>query len=150
MSAIKLTKEQIAQYRQVFDLFDKDHTGDITAEELGEVMKGLGLNPSDSELHDLIAEADVNKDGSIDFNEFLNMMARTVKEVDNEEELKNAFKVFDKDGSGTISAIELRAVLQHLGENLTDDDLDEMLKMADKNGDGNIDYEEFVHIMTRD
>jgi len=67
------------------------------------------------------------------------MMARTVKEVDNEEELKNAFKVFDKDGSGTISAIELRAVLQHLGENLTDDDLDEMLKMADKNGDGNID-----------
>lgn len=71
--------------------------------------------------------------------EFLNMMARTVKEVDNEEELKNAFKVFDKDGSGTISAIELRAVLQHLGENLTDDDLDEMLKMADKNGDGNID-----------
>ncbi|KAH8902980.1 EF-hand [Coniochaeta sp. PMI_546] len=150
MSAIKLTQEQIAQYRQVFDLFDKDHTGDITAEELGEVMKGLGLNPSDSELHDLIAEADVNKDGSIDFNEFLNMMARTVKEVDNEEELKNAFKVFDKDGSGTISAIELRAVLQHLGENLTDDDLDEMLKMADKNGDGNIDYEEFVHIMTRD
>ncbi|KAB5511660.1 hypothetical protein GE09DRAFT_1047467 [Coniochaeta sp. 2T2.1] len=141
MSAIKLTKEQIAQYRQVFDLFDKDHTGDITAEELGEVMRGLGLNPSDSELHDLIAEADVNKDGSIDFNEFLNMMARTVKEVDNEEELKNAFKVFDKDGSGTISAIELRAVLQHLGENLTDDDLDEMLKMADKNGDGNIDCE---------
>jgi len=67
------------------------------------------------------------------------MMARTVKEVDSEEELKNAFKVFDKDGSGTISAIELRAVLQHLGENLTDDDLDEMLKMADKNGDGNID-----------
>lgn len=89
-SAIKLTQEQIAQYRQVFDLFDKDHTGeyctgssakcqiadqkplcslgDITAEELGEVMKGLGLNPSDSELHDLIAEADVNKDGSIDFN----------------------------------------------------------------------------------
>lgn len=70
------------------------------------------------------------------------MMARTVKEVDNEEELKNAFKVFDKDGSGTISAIELRSVLQHLGENLTDDDLDEMLKMADKNGDGNIDCED--------
>lgn len=102
------------------------------------------------------------------------MMARTVKEVDNEEELKNAFKVFDKDGSGTISATELRTVLQHLGENLTDDDLDEMLKMADKNGDGDIDCEdsrhsfrastrrlalqkltqspdeEFVHIMTRD
>jgi calmodulin len=67
------------------------------------------------------------------------MMARTVKEVDTEEELKNAFKVFDKDGSGTISSAELRSVLQHLGENLTDEELDEMLKMADKNGDGNID-----------
>lgn len=102
-------------------------------------MKSLGLSPSDSELHDLIAEADLNKDGSIDFSEFLNMMSRSVKEVDTEEELKNAFKVFDKDGSGTISAIELRSVLSHLGENLTDDELDEMLKMADKNGDGNID-----------
>lgn len=72
-------------------------------------------------------------------SEFLNMMARTVKEVDSEEELKNAFKVFDKDNSGTISSAELRSVLQHLGENLTDEELDEMLKMADKNGDGNID-----------
>lgn len=121
-------------------------------------MKSLGLSPSDSELQDLVAEADVNKDGSIDFpgvsckfpcfhripatnleSEFLNMMARTVKEGDTEEELKNAFKVFDKDGSGTISSAELRSVLQHLGENLTDEELDEMLKMADKNGDGNID-----------
>ena len=134
--------------------------GDITAAELGEVMRGLGLNPSDSELHDLIAEADVNKDGSIDFNgiyappphnsilptgrlnsclEFLNMMARTVKEVDNEEELKNAFKVFDKDGSGTISTEELRNVLRSLGENLTDAELDEMIQLADRNGDGHID-----------
>jgi calmodulin len=77
-------------------------------------------------------------------SEFLNMMARTVKEVDSEEELKNAFKVFDKDNSGTISSAELRAVLQHLGENLTDEELDDMLKMADKNGDGNIDCTTFL------
>ncbi|KAL1861755.1 hypothetical protein VTK73DRAFT_6931 [Phialemonium thermophilum] len=148
MAASSLTSEQIAQFRQVFDLFDKDNTGDITAEELGEVMRSLGLNPSDSELKDLVAEADVDENGCIDFNEFLNMMARGVKEVDTEQELLNAFQVFDKDNSGTISASELRQVLSSLGENLTDNELDEMLKMADRNGDGTIDYNEFVQIMT--
>jgi calmodulin len=66
-------------------------------------------------------------------------MARSVKEVDTEQELRSAFEVFDQDGSGTISASELRQVLASLGENLTDAELDEMLKMADKNGDGDID-----------
>jgi calmodulin len=66
-------------------------------------------------------------------------MSQTVKELDTEQELLNAFKVFDKDGSGTISSDELRNVLKSLGENLTDAELDEMIKLADRNGDGTID-----------
>lgn len=66
-------------------------------------------------------------------------MSQTVKEVDTEQELLNAFKVFDKDGSGTISSDELRDALKSLGENLTDAELDEMIKLADSNGDGQID-----------
>ena len=66
-------------------------------------------------------------------------MSRTVKEGDTEQELRNAFLVFDKDNNGTISAAELRQVLASLGENLTDEELDEMLKLADVNGDGDID-----------
>ena len=68
-------------------------------------------------------------------------MSQTVKETDTEEELLNAFKVFDKDGSGTISTEELRNVLRSLGENLTNAELDEMVKLADKNNDGHIDCE---------
>lgn len=66
-------------------------------------------------------------------------MSQSVKEVDTEQELLNAFKVFDKDGSGTISSDELRNVLKSLGEDLTDAELDEMIKLADRNGDGSID-----------
>ncbi|KAJ4289904.1 hypothetical protein N0V88_006699 [Collariella sp. IMI 366227] len=130
---------------------DKDGTGDITAEELGQVMKELGLNPTAEELRDLlrdlVSEADLNKDGVISFDEFLALMSQSVKELDTEQELINAFRVFDKDGSGTISSDELRNVLKSLGENLTDAELDEMIKLADHNGDGHIDYHEFANIM---
>ncbi|GKT65988.1 hypothetical protein ColTof4_03258 [Colletotrichum tofieldiae] len=66
-------------------------------------------------------------------------MAQKVQVGDAEEELKNAFKVFDRDGSGTISAEELRHVLTSLGENMTPAEIDEMIQMADKDGDGSID-----------
>ena len=69
------------------------------------------------------------------------MMSHKVKDTDTEEELKNAFKVFDPDNSGTISSEELRKVLTSLGEDMTDAEIDEMIKLADVNGDGMIDCE---------
>jgi calmodulin len=79
--------------------------------------------------------------GTIDFPEFLTMMARKMKETDTEDELKEAFRVFDKDGNGYISAAELRHVMTNLGEKLTDEEVDEMIREADTDGDGQVNYD---------
>ena len=73
--------------------------------------------------------------------------AANIEETDTEEELIEAFKVFDRDGNGLISAAELRHVMTNLGEKLTDEEVDEMIREADVDGDGYINYEEFVRMM---
>lgn len=67
------------------------------------------------------------------------MMARKMKDTDSEEEIREAFKVFDRDNNGFISAAELRHVMTSIGEKLTDDEVDEMIREADQDGDGKID-----------
>jgi len=78
-------------------------------------MRSLGQNPTEAELQDMINEVDADGNGTIDFPEFLTMMARKMRDTDSEEEIKEAFKVFDKDGNGYISAAELRHVMTNLG-----------------------------------
>lgn len=145
--ADQLTEEQIAEFKEAFSLFDKDGDGTITTKELGTVMRSLGQNPTEAELQDMINEVDADGNGTIDFPEFLTMMARKMKDTDSEEEIREAFRVFDKDGNGFISAAELRHVMTNLGEKLTDEEVDEMIREADIDGDGQVNYEEFVTMM---
>jgi calmodulin len=143
----QLTEEQIAEFREAFQLFDKDGDGTITTKMLGTVMRSLGQNPTEVELQDMINEVDCDGNGTIDFPEFLNMMSRKMKDTDCEEEILEAFKVFDRDGNGYISAEELRHVMTNLGEKIDDAEIDEMLRMADVDGTGRINYEQFVRAM---
>lgn len=94
-----------------------DGDGAITAKELGIAMRTLGQNPTESELQDMINEFDIDGNGTVDFREFLDMMARNLAcDTDIEEEMKEAFEVFDKDGNGLISPAELRHVMANLGK----------------------------------
>ncbi|CAK9165025.1 unnamed protein product [Ilex paraguariensis] len=144
-----LNEEQIVdEFQESSGLFDKDGDGCITVEELATVIRSLDQNPTEEELQDMISEVDSDGNGNIDFPEFLNLMAQKMKETDVEEELKEAFKVFDKDENGYISANELRHVMINLGEKLTDEEVEQMIREADLDGDGQVDYEEFVKMMT--
>ncbi|KAK6925470.1 EF-hand domain [Dillenia turbinata] len=135
--AEQLTEEQIAEFKEAFSLFDKDGDGCITTKELGTVMRSLGQNPTEAELQDMISEVDADQNGTIDFPD-CNKPSCLVKDTDSEEELKEAFKVFDKDQNGFISAAEKK---------LTDEEVDEMIREADMDGDGQVNYEEFVRMM---
>ncbi|CEP17845.1 hypothetical protein [Parasitella parasitica] len=140
-------EQQLSEYRESFRLFDRDDNGAIDIKELGQVMRSLNRNPTEEELRDMINEVDSNNNGTIDFDEFLSIMSRMENNKDIENDLIEAFKVFDKDGNGYITPDELRSVMTNLAQKLTQKELDEMIKEADKNGDGMIDYLEFSKMM---
>jgi calmodulin len=150
------TKQQLEELREAFALFDKDGDGFITTEELWTVMHSLRQNATEEEIREMIHQVDIDANGSVDFQEFLRMMSRSRSRRDNSEEtrrkveeaeMRQAFKVFDIDGNGFIDAHELRLTMQNLGENLTEEDVKAMISEADTNGDGRIDYEEFIKMM---
>jgi len=143
-----LTEEQVAEFKEAFRLFDKDHDGRITEAELGVVMRSLGQKPTETDLRGMVKEVDQDGNGSIEFDEFLLMMARKLKAADGEEEMYHAFKVFDKNDDGFITFDELKRVMCSIGERLTDEEIEDMIKEADLNGDKKIDYKEFISIIT--
>ncbi|CAG9802101.1 unnamed protein product [Chironomus riparius] len=142
-----LTEEQVAEFKEVFMLFDKDEDGSITMAELAVVMRSLGQRPTETELRNMVNDVDQNDNGMIEFNEFLQMMSKKMREGDSEDELKEAFKCFDKNNDGLISSSELRRVMTNLGEKLTEEEVDDMIKEADMDGDGMVNYDEFVMIL---
>lgn len=146
MGEVELTEEQIAHFKEAFTLVDRDGDGIILSSEIGVVFRMLGQNPTQAELADMVTEVD---NETIEFPEICTLLARKVKDVDAEEEFKEAFRVFDKDGNGFTSAAELRHIMTTLGEKMTDAELDEMLDMAEVDGDGQINYEEYVKQMMK-
>ena len=97
----------------------------------------------------MIADVDTNGSGVIDYNEFLDMMTQKMAERDPREEMLKAFRLFDDDETGKISFRNLKRVAKELGENMTDDEIQEMIEEADRDGDGEISEDEFMRIMRK-
>ncbi|CAL9730271.1 calmodulin [Monosporozyma unispora] len=143
-----LTPEQIEEYREAFNLFDKDNSGSISPSELATVMKSLGLSPNETEISDLMNEIDQDGNQEIDFDEFLTLMARQADTRDSAQEIIEAFKVFDKNGDGYISLSELKHVFNSIGEKLSDEELEAMFNEV-SNGSGKISVAEFASLLSK-
>ncbi|WIA20816.1 hypothetical protein OEZ86_004743 [Tetradesmus obliquus] len=142
-----LTDAQTSEAKEAFALFDKDNDGCITTGELGTVMRALGKNPTEAEVRSLIKEVDADGRGVINLQEFLGVMSREIRSYDSEQDIRNAWKVFDKDQRGFIEAKELRHVLTNIGEKLSAPEMEDMIREADPDSDGKIQYEEFVRML---
>ena len=98
------------------------------------MMRSLGQNPTDAEVQDMINEVDVDGSGAMEFPEFCVMMVKKMAESDTENEVREAYRVFDKDRDGFISRAELRMIFSALPERLTHEEIEEMLEAADEDG----------------
>jgi len=130
-----------AEYKEAFALFDKKGTGKVPRETLGDLLRALGQNPTQAEVAEIVAGAARD----VDYPTFLQILNRPdgFKPAGTPEEFIRGFQVFDKEGNGTIGVGELRYVLTQLGEKMSDEEVDELLK-GQVGSDGNINYESFV------
>ncbi|KAM8763580.1 centrin-4-like [Rhynchonycteris naso] len=146
---IELSETQKQEIKEAFDLVDDDGSGTIDVKELKIAMQALGFEPKKEEVKKLIAEMDKEGTGTINFEDFFGIMSVKMTEKDEKEELLKAFKLFDADDTGSITLNNIKRVAKKLGENLTDDELQEMLDEADRDGDGEINEEEFLRMMRK-
>lgn len=176
-----LTEEEIVEYKEAFDLFDLDSTGEWTIlirwyqshwswnlqtqffihtlspegtidfKEIGPVMRFLNYNPSTKEINEMLSSINMTEgpdgdfQGEIDFDTFVYFM--TSMTIDSEEELRSVFGIFDSDNSGSISKEEFVSIMLQLGQNLTDAEVNAMLRAVDENNDGEISFQEFKNMM---
>ncbi|XP_071160620.1 uncharacterized protein [Mytilus edulis] len=145
--ASELSREELAAYKEAFGLFDANGDGVISTWELKSVLRALGQNPSNEELIEMIREADLDGNGIIDFDEFINMMIRRNNSEESDETLREAFNIFDHDNNNFITCADLRYVIKSLGLDISDETIDEMVREADEDGNGKVGVEEFIKIM---
>merc|ERR1711934_285501 len=122
-----LSDEQIEEMKEAFNLFDTDKSGSIDYRELKAAMAALGFEVKKDELKKMITDIDADKSGHIEFPEFLEMMTGKMGEKDTKEEINKVFKLFDSDSTGKVSFANLKKVAKELGENMSEEELQEMI-----------------------
>ncbi|XP_077649340.1 calcium-binding protein 5 isoform X1 [Urocitellus parryii] len=152
-----LGQDEIEELREAFLEFDKDRDGFISHKDLGNLMRTMGYMPTEMELTELGQQVRMNLGGRVDFDDFVELMtpkllAETAGMIGVQEmpSRRSAFWEFDTNGDGEITLAELQQAMQRLlGERLTPREISEVVHEADVNGDGTVDFEEFVRMISR-
>lgn len=122
-----LSSQQRADAKEAFTLYDKDSDGKISVEELGQVVRAFGRNPTNDQVTREGNQVADNT-GAVTFDGYIKVLEKLECKADNEEEVKEAFRVFDKDQTGFVPISELRYSLVTLGEKLPTDEVDALLR----------------------
>ena len=121
VAKLDIPSDKIHEYQETFNLFDKDHSGTISVDEIAKIMKNFGNPLSKDEVREMIKDIDTSGIGELDFNEFITLMERQETIIDDEDEVLRAFKSFDKDHSGSLNISEFRYILTQLGNKFTEE-----------------------------
>ncbi|KAL3267698.1 hypothetical protein HHI36_006830 [Cryptolaemus montrouzieri] len=149
---LNIDKGQLKMLKEIFNAFDLEKSGNIGVEMIGQILDMLGQQLSQEDLQAIVAEIDADGNGVMSFDEFAQLAARFLieEEEDTEailRELKDAFRLYDKEGLGYISVDLLREILKELDDKITPKDLDQMIEEIDTDGSGTVDWEEFKAMM---
>ncbi|XP_044734419.1 troponin C, isoallergen Bla g 6.0101-like [Chrysoperla carnea] len=147
----ELDKDQIALLQNAFNTFDKEKKGSVPTDMIGTILDMFGQQVDDETLAEIILEFDSEGTGQLDFKQFCELAARFLVEEDTEAmqaELREAFRLYDREGNGYITTDVLRSILKELDDKITAEDLDTMIEEIDSDGSGTVDFEEFMEVMT--
>uniref|UniRef100_A0A7S0XN50 Calmodulin n=1 Tax=Erythrolobus madagascarensis TaxID=708628 RepID=A0A7S0XN50_9RHOD len=147
LMASSLQEEDVRHLKKLFNEIDADGSGSVTLNELSVAMKQAGTPVSEEELLKLVQSYDVDGDGEIDITEFISAMT-DISKLNTVDNIRRAFAAFDTDNSGTISAEEVLQALKDVA-NMDIEKAREVVREADKNGDGEIDWPEFYEMMMK-
>merc|ERR1712236_130654 len=143
--------DEIKCLKVCFDLFDTKKQEFLSGDDLGEIMRAMGFRPTEEELADLLHEVDEDGSGEIEFGEFCQLCATFLVEDPDMEtmkrELKDAFRIYDKEGLGYITTETLRGLISELLAPLTEEELEGILEELDEDDSGSMDFDEFCEMM---
>nr|XP_006821627.1 PREDICTED: calmodulin-like [Saccoglossus kowalevskii] len=136
---------------EAFNKYDTDNDGLLTMNQLEQVLKALGQTATDTDIRHMVAGSETHSDDTamIELSRFIRTMSRKMSDNNGGDALKAAFRVYDKNGDGFISEAKIRHVMDHVLEKATPAEVEEMIRKADSNGDGNINYEEFEKMLLK-
>ncbi|XP_046373212.1 neo-calmodulin-like isoform X2 [Haliotis rufescens] len=143
-----LTPGEAQEIKDAFHLFDKNDDKVISKDELGSVLRALGQNPTQKNIDFYMEQADTDASGSLSYDEFVRLVEKDIiSQQEVEVQLKQAFQVFDKDKNELLDKTELFHVLTSMGEVLSVEDAEQILRLVDRNGDGKLNVTEFTNFL---